>query len=167
MRLCTKCKKPVKKLSGSNYMCEEHRLEHHKAWRTKNREKVALATRNWTQRVKRASLAAYSGNPPYCVCCGEKEMVFLTLDHINNDGKQHREQIRTYATAQWVRKNGYPPGFQTLCFNCNCGRAKTPDKICPHKKVRSTEEKEVCCKNCIDYQSIGSHRGCPCHKEKV
>lgn len=33
--------------------------------------------------------------------------------------------------------------------------------------ARSTEEKEVCCENCIDYQSIGSHRGCPCHKEKV
>jgi hypothetical protein len=41
----------------------------------------------------------------------------LTLDHVHNDGAQHRKLIgggghRTYS---WVRKNGYPDGFQTLC----------------------------------------------------
>lgn len=77
-----------------------------------------------------------------CSCCGENEYEFLTIDHINNDGAKHREEIfgKTWRSACgsrlyfWLIKNNFPEGFQTLCYNCNCARAKQEDKVCPHKK---------------------------------
>lgn len=39
----------------------------------------------------------------------------------------------------YLKRAGYPPGYQVLCFNCNCGRAKRGG-VCPHKaKVMKCE----------------------------
>ena len=70
-----------------------------------------------------------------CACCGESEFNFLTLDHINNDGAQHRREIggkTGYNMYRWLINNELPDGFQTLCYNCNCGKARNGG-ICPHK----------------------------------
>jgi len=69
---------------------------------------------------------------PKCACCGETNIFFLTIDHINSDGhKQHRGDRKRL--AYWLKKNDFPDGYQVLCFNCNCGRARN-DGICPHKQ---------------------------------
>lgn len=78
-----------------------------------------------------AALAHY-GNK--CVCCGEPEKVFLTFDHINGGGNQHRGDIkrqRFSTIGEWLLKNQFPDDFQILCFNCNW--AKHANKICSHK----------------------------------
>ena len=31
----------------------------------------------------------------------------------------------------WLKNNNFPEGFQVLCFNCNCGKARNKG-ICPH-----------------------------------
>ncbi len=51
---------------------------------------------------------------------------WLTIDHINNDGAAHRKEIGEGGTNfyRWLRKNNYPLGFRTLCWNCNCGCRK-------------------------------------------
>lgn len=72
-----------------------------------------------------------------CVCCGEAEMRFLTLDHINSDGYTHRKSGRKNMW-QWAIQNEFPPIFQTLCFNCNCGRAHNGG-ICPHQVSKAIE----------------------------
>ena len=68
-----------------------------------------------------------------CVCCGETNELFLTVDHINNDGNQQRRKIATgrhfYA---WIIKNNFPSNLQILCYNCNNGRSRNRG-ICPHK----------------------------------
>jgi len=68
-----------------------------------------------------------------CACCGETEKRFLTVDHINNDGvvmrKVHGSGGNLY---RWLIKNSFPAGFQTLCMNCNFGKALNKG-ICPHK----------------------------------
>lgn len=69
-----------------------------------------------------------------CACCGETEEAFLTIDHMNNDGYQHRKEMKSLNITDFLYYNSMPEGYQVLCYNCNCGRAKTPDKICPHKK---------------------------------
>ena len=70
---------------------------------------------------------------PGCVCCGEKDIRFLTLDHINNNGKPHRKEVGSgHRLYRWAQKNNYPEGLQTMCFNCNTGRALNGG-ICPHK----------------------------------
>jgi len=86
-------------------------------------------------------LVHYGGNPPKCACCGESEIKFLTIDHINNDGaKQWREKgfnprLRSSYIADYLITNNFPEGFQVLCYNCNCGKAKN-NGVCPHKQQK-------------------------------
>jgi hypothetical protein len=78
---------------------------------------------------KLAAFEAYGG--AVCACCGEIEIAFLTLDHVNGDG-DGRSDPHFYRT---LRLDDYPdePALQVLCFNCNSGRVLN-DGICPHKK---------------------------------
>jgi len=74
---------------------------------------------------------------PSCACCGEQELLFLTIDHINNNGAQERKQLHNgknigSAFYDWLKKQGYPEGYQLLCFNCNLGKHRNKG-ICPHK----------------------------------
>jgi DNA-directed RNA polymerase subunit RPC12/RpoP len=78
--------------------------------------------------------AAYGG--ARCACCGETERAFLSIDHIDNDGAEQRRNgdYGRSGTAfyQWLRKNGFPPGFQVLCMNCNVGKHRNGG-VCPHQ----------------------------------
>lgn len=68
-----------------------------------------------------------------CNCCGEREEVFLTLEHKNRDGKQHRkEKGNNPASLLYdLRRRGWPKdNYELLCFNCN--RAKWALGVCPH-----------------------------------
>jgi hypothetical protein len=88
------------------------------------------------QVVKRQALAAYAGDPPRCQCpgCAEYREEFLTIDHLNNDGAEHRraEGVGGSGIYWWLRRNGYPPGFRVLCWNCNCARGQFG--YCPHER---------------------------------
>lgn len=69
-----------------------------------------------------------------CVCCGEDQLLFLSLDHKNNDGNKHRKLVGTGGSNlyAWLKRNNYPAIFQILCHNCNMGRAQN-NGVCPHK----------------------------------
>lgn len=67
-----------------------------------------------------------------CVCCGESMLPFLVIDHINNDGANHRKTLKGKNIYQWLKLNNFPDGFQTLCWNCNS--AKGIYGLCPHQK---------------------------------
>lgn len=76
--------------------------------------------------------AAYGGYR--CACCGETNRDFLTIDHANGGGGEHRRVVPAAAMMAWLKRNGFPPGFQILCFNCNCGRGKRNMRgVCPHQ----------------------------------
>lgn len=85
-------------------------------------------------KLRIAALIHYGNGMLACVCCGENNSRFLTFDHKNNDGKNHRQQkgVGTNLLA-WIIRNNFPDMFQTLCFNCNSGRALNKG-ICPHKQ---------------------------------
>jgi len=76
-------------------------------------------------------MLAYGGYR--CACCGTREALFLTIDHIENDGACHRRRVG-FSTGflKWLKRNGYPKGFQVLCSNCNHGRHRNGG-TCPHK----------------------------------
>lgn len=70
-----------------------------------------------------------------CACCGEKEFLFLTIDHINNDGSKHLSStgkriagVRLYCE---IRTLGFPKVYQLLCMNCNFGK-RMNNGVCPH-----------------------------------
>jgi hypothetical protein len=85
-------------------------------------------------RLRMAAIQHYGGK---CACCGETEPDFLSIDHINNDGAEHRKKIGRDGRAlyYWLRDNDYPEGFQALCYNCNL--AKGLYGICPHQERRN------------------------------
>lgn len=65
--------------------------------------------------------------------------MFLTIDHVANDGAEMRRN-GTYGNSgtafyQWLRKSGFPAGFQVLCMNCNHGKHRNGG-VCPHKTVK-------------------------------
>lgn len=71
--------------------------------------------------------------------------MFLSLDHVNNDGANHRRSLgyingngkgASSKIWKWLRDNSYPSGFQVLCMNCNHGKARNGG-ICPHEAQRS------------------------------
>jgi hypothetical protein len=72
-----------------------------------------------------------------CVCCGETNEGFFTIDHIEEIGsKAKRQELGQNAIYNWLIQNNFPPGFRVMCYNCNCGRAHN-DGICPHHQEGS------------------------------
>ena len=61
-----------------------------------------------------------------CACCKESVYMFLTVDHINNDGNLERwpngKRIGGVQLYQRIVKEGYPKTYQVLCMNCNFGK---------------------------------------------
>lgn len=65
---------------------------------------------------------------PKCKMCGETNIKFLTIDHINNDGAERRRNgekgatdlIQTFKNRDW--EESIKKDYQLLCFNCNNGR---------------------------------------------
>lgn len=100
------------------------------------RESERLRQIEFHHRMRREVFEAYGGMK--CACCGETEETFLTLEHINNDGAEHRRSLSqtgrkvTSGVWHWIRRNNYPPGFQVLCMNCNFSKFRNKG-ICAHK----------------------------------
>ena len=96
-------------------------------------EKTRVRSERYRIKTRKMVLIHYSGNPPKCACCGETIYEFLTIDHINGGGTEHKKEIKGYPLAIWLKVNNFPKGFQVLCYNCNC--AKGFWGKCPHKKT--------------------------------
>lgn len=175
-KTCTKCgnskqidqfyahtqgKRP-KLVSAACKTCEAERMKLYYAGH-KAEKKLWSAARYI--RLKDAVFSAYGGYR--CKCCGETEPLFLGIDHIDNNGSEHRKDIfkgtvkgalkgdyrmaTGIFTYRWLEKNGFPPGYQVLCANCNHGKHRNGG-ICPHKrsegsttraKARTAKRREV------------------------
>jgi hypothetical protein len=99
-------------------------------YRAKNRG-AATKLRN---KQKLLVIGHYSNGTNACICCGEAEIEFLSLDHINNDGGAERRRLKSWpgsAFYYWLIRQGYPTGYQVMCHNCNFSKAKHGQ--CIHK----------------------------------
>lgn len=98
------------------------------------RECRARSSREHHKELKLKALVHYSGNKiPFCQCCGETGLEFLTFDHIDGKGNIHRNTTKSVRDmAFWLRKNKYPQGYRILCMNCNS--ALGFHGYCPHQK---------------------------------
>ena len=86
---------------------------------------------------------AYGGE---CVCCGEKHFEFLTIDHINGDGAEHRRQLGGDHRAVYrdIKRRHFPKDqFRLLCLNCNLALGMYG--YCPHnpETMRQTFDKRA------------------------
>lgn len=106
----------------------ENSRQYHAAHRQRQNELRLINAK----KLKDEVYAAYGGYR--CACCGETEPAFLSIDHMNGGGNQHRKVVRNI--CPWLKRHGFPEGFQVLCMNCNRGKWVNGG-VCPHQKGKA------------------------------
>jgi hypothetical protein len=120
--------------------------EHKREWRNRKlangtpdevaaiRAAESAKTKRNNDRCRDEVYAAYGGYR--CACCGETERMFLSIDHIDNNGALERKSGKYTgggsAFYSWLRKMSFPVGYQVLCMNCQVGKHKNGG-VCPHQ----------------------------------
>jgi len=85
--------------------------------------------------IKLEVIAAYGSK---CDCpggCDIAEPDWLSVDHIEGSGVQHRKQLKVIGLDfyRWLKKKGFPKKkFRLLCYNCNLSRGHKG--MCPHER---------------------------------
>lgn len=97
--------------------------------RLTNKEKYNAYMRERTKQRKIRVIKEYGGK---CTCCGETFIEFLSMNHKNNDGAEHRRKIGRSNLYNWLIKNGFPKEFEVMCMNCNSSFGFYG--YCPHKE---------------------------------
>ncbi len=71
-------------------------------------------------KLKCEVLSHYGNGQAVYVVCGENRIDCLSIDHIKGNGMAHRRSINRYGSSfhYWLKSEGYPEGYQTLCMNC-------------------------------------------------
>ena len=134
---------PEKRLKQYSDYTKRHlkqRLAYQKDYNKKNH--TFIYERDVKNRVslKYEVLSHYSDGKLECACCKERNVEFLSIDHINGKGAEHRREIGGSSGTfyRWLKNNNYPSGFRVLCINCNF--ALGAYGYCPHhpdiKQVR-------------------------------
>ena len=130
-----RAKHPEKMRERQHKYYAEHREKINEKVRmhsAENREEINEQHRKYRATKRVRVLQAYGNR---CVCCGESQVEFLTIDHVNGDGAAHRREIGGGgALYLWLIKNNFPEGFQVLCANCNM--SKGAKGKCVHEEER-------------------------------
>lgn len=115
----------------------EYRANNHEGMKKKDGiryQRYKTQTKKRKDSLKKQVVDAYGG---MCECCKEAKLGFLTIDHIDGNGRKHRESLGIsgsgYNFYGWIIKNDFPKNLRILCYNCNCGRSHNGG-ICPHKQ---------------------------------
>lgn len=90
-------------------------------WHTENKPRRKVNTANNRRKVKIEVLSHYSlEDYPQCTECKEEDVVCLSIDHIDGKGVDHRRVLKRAGLPfyYWLRREGFPKGYQTLCMNC-------------------------------------------------
>jgi hypothetical protein len=106
----------------------ERRRELNRNWIEKNRERYNAAKSEYRFKLKVAAISHYSNGAMSCARCGfNADIDALCLDHINDDGAEHRKQLSISGRGtingttiyERFKALGWMDGLQVLCANCN------------------------------------------------
>ncbi len=87
------------------------------AYKAENRDRANRVEKERREKIRSAVLDHYGKS---CECCGESERAFLCIDHVAGGGNEHRRSVGSGTALQkWLLDSNFPPGFRTLCHNCN------------------------------------------------
>lgn len=98
--------------------------------------RCALKISRRDAKIKDDAFCKYGGW--VCTCCGDLTRLGLQIDHIDNNGAEHRRStncgtgIKFY---RWLKAEGYPDGFAVLCSTCNIAK-QLNGGVCPHVEER-------------------------------
>lgn len=111
------------------------------------KKQQSLASERRLNKLREEQFEAYGR---YCQCCGEAWDGFLTLEHLKQDGAEHRRRLAspesksgrvgTYTILLDLRRRGWPKDeATTMCQNCNGARYYRG--VCIHEIRRSQAQK--------------------------
>lgn len=107
-----------------------------KTYKDHNQMMSELKRREEYFRKKLRVLDLVSRGKNCCNHCGKMDIELLTIDHVNNDGKEHRKKLKELKTDlysyldDWIPNNVNITNFQVLCYNCNIAKFKlTPQRF--------------------------------------
>lgn len=148
------CRKINKKEYSNKYSKSDKQKDYRKIYWQSDRGKKVIDKHRQTDKYKEYQksyykdnklkvIEYYSNGTMQCNCCGENQIEFLTIDHINCGKLLHGKNRKIHKISGTnlyldLIKNNFPKGYQILCFNCNC--AKGTIGKCPHeiKKFKTT-----------------------------
>jgi hypothetical protein len=98
--------------------------------------------------TKQKLIALFGGK---CSCCGESRLEYLSVEHSNNDGPEHRTGIKQrynlkapikqitgstfyFYVLKDIAQGIIWPGLEIHCHNCNCSKGN--HGYCPHEIER-------------------------------
>uniref|UniRef100_A0A6M3IQR9 Uncharacterized protein n=2 Tax=viral metagenome TaxID=1070528 RepID=A0A6M3IQR9_9ZZZZ len=86
-----------------------------------NKEHINKKAKEQIKRIKLEVFSYYSKGEPKCTHCGITELDVLCLDHIDGGGTKDRLFNNHHGSNlhYFLKRTGYPEGFQVLCANCN------------------------------------------------
>ncbi|MFM9966734.1 MAG: hypothetical protein ACKV2Q_36640 [Planctomycetaceae bacterium] len=95
-----------------------------------NRDAIVSKIRERKRQLKAEVMNAYGGA---CACCGESHIEFLTIDHVDGSGAEHRRRVgKGEGIYRDLKARGFPKdGYQVLCLNCNIALGFYG--YCPHR----------------------------------
>lgn len=90
------------------------------------------------RKLRNKILSYYSRGTMRCEICKEWRPEFLSIDHINGDGNEHRKSVSTANLWAWIVKNNFPENmFRVLCNNCNTSSGY--HGVNPHERRRAEQ----------------------------
>lgn len=132
--------KDVRRWDCLTHRCKECRIGAHRKWYDKQdkgtKNKLAKQSKICRDKLRLDVLSHYGNNGEIkCACCSESHIEFLAIDHVGGSGNKHRRHVGCWGTSfyYWLRRHGYPDGYQILCHNCNFAKSWGG---CPHEKER-------------------------------
>jgi len=84
----------------------------------------------------RKCIEHFSKGTNTCNCCGEDQMGFLTLSHVNHDGWIHKRMLGGDHIIPRLVKDNFKTEYEIIveCYNCNLSRRYNGGK-CPHEET--------------------------------
>jgi len=137
---CRKCgieltdKNWVKSLRNKNSkICKSCHLKLNQEWRKDHKERSnAMALKHYYKNPKKHHIAVHKARVKLrldmikdyggkCIDCGITDVDVLDIDHIKNNGAEHRrKKLYGYNLYRYLKKRGFPKDdYQLLCRNCN------------------------------------------------
>ncbi|MFH1859805.1 MAG: hypothetical protein ABH870_02135 [bacterium] len=103
-------------------------------WVKKNHDKWRSYIRDKRKQLRIEVLSFYSNGTMECACCGEKQIEFLCIDHINGGGREEKrgEKRKQRGIYEYLKAQKFPLGYRVLCHNCNMSLGFYG--YCPHQK---------------------------------
>ena len=132
----------------------EKRRKWNREWIEKNRNRYNASKSKYKEKLKIETMMHYAGGKPECKLCGIDDIDILCLDHINDNGAEHRRSLSIsgkghsggHRIYEVLRRDGYPEGLQVLCANCNLKKSMIKIK---EKKLLNPFYKEYANKDTI------------------